>query len=61
MTNFPKSQRLGELGEAMVASQLQYAFPTDRFEIQSLTGHQADVQAVFDLQDGVEQPEQYDP
>ncbi len=51
-----KSQRLGEMGEAMVASQLQDAFPTDRFEIQSGTGHQADVQAIFNLGDGVEEP-----
>jgi hypothetical protein len=50
-----KSQRLGELGEAMVASQLQDAFPRDRFEIQSSGPHQADVKAVFQLGDGIEQ------
>jgi hypothetical protein len=56
MTYSQKSQRLGELGEAMVASQLQDAFPRDHFEIQSSTGHQADVHAVFDLGDGIEEP-----
>jgi hypothetical protein len=44
-----KSQRLGELGEATVAQQLQTAFPNDRFAVQSDTGHQGDVQAEFDL------------
>ena len=55
MTYSQKSQRLGELGEAMVASQLSDMFPRDRFAIVSSTGHQADVHAAFDLGDGVEQ------
>jgi len=49
-----KSQRLGDIGERTVASQLQAAFPSDRFEIISDEGHQADVRATFDLGDGVE-------
>ena len=40
-----KSQRLGELGEAIVAKQLQDAFPNDQFRIVSSHGHQADIHA----------------
>ncbi len=52
MHNAQKSQRLGELGESAVQTQLQNAFPNDRFTIHSGTGHQGDVLASFDLGDG---------
>jgi hypothetical protein len=42
-----KSQRLGELGEDIVAEQLKSAFPADDFEIVSQEGHQADIHANF--------------
>ena len=50
-----KSQRIGELGEAIVAQQLQSAMPTDRFKLVSDEGHRADVDAWFNLGDGVEE------
>jgi hypothetical protein len=42
-----KSQRLGELGEDIVADQLRSAFPTDDFAVVSQEGHQADIHANF--------------
>lgn len=47
-----KSQRLGELGETIVAQQLTRAFPTDQFQITAKTGHVADIHATFDLGEG---------
>ncbi|MBM4366470.1 MAG: hypothetical protein FJ102_09655 [Deltaproteobacteria bacterium] len=49
-----KSQRIGEIGEAIVAQQLQSAMPTDRFNLVSNEGHRADVDAWFNLGDGAE-------
>jgi hypothetical protein len=42
-----KSQRLGELGEDIVAEQLRSAFAADDFQIVSQEGHQADIHANF--------------
>lgn len=50
-----KSQRIGELGEAIVAQQLQSAMPTDRFKLVSDEGHRADVDAWFNLGDGADE------
>ncbi len=47
-----KSQRLGDIGECMVQSQLRATFPKDQFNVISDTGHQADVLATFDLGGG---------
>ena len=47
-----KSQRLGDIGERMVQSQLRATFPNDQFNIISDSGHQADVLATFDLGGG---------
>ncbi len=49
LTGAEKSQKLGKLGEHMVASQLQQSFPNDTFSAISDQGHQADIKAVFDL------------
>jgi hypothetical protein len=47
-----KSQRLGDIGERMVQSQLRATFPNDQFSIISDSGHQADLLATFDLGGG---------
>ena len=47
-----KSQKLGEMGENIVASLLQQAFPGDTFEITSKEGHVADIRAQFDVGGG---------
>lgn len=47
-----KSQRIGELGEALVAKQLKDAFPEDEFELTSKDGHQADIKAKFKVTSG---------
>jgi hypothetical protein len=47
-----KSQRIGELGEALVAKQLKDAFPEDEFETTSKDGHQADIRAKFKVTSG---------
>jgi len=44
-----KSQRIGEMGEEIVAKQLSDAFPADAFDVHSSEGHQADIEAVFEL------------
>ena len=44
-----KSQRLGEIGENIVASLLQQAFPADTFEVTAKEGHVADIRAQFDV------------
>lgn len=47
-----KSQKLGELGEEIVAEQLKSAFPGDDFQVVSKQEHQADIHAVFALPNG---------
>jgi hypothetical protein len=47
-----KSQRLGEIGENIVASLLQQAFPGDTFEVTAKEGHVADIRAQFDVGGG---------
>jgi len=47
-----KSQRIGELGESLVARQLKDAFPEDEFELTSKEGHQADIRAKFKVASG---------
>jgi len=47
-----KSQRIGELGESLVARQLKDAFPEDEFELTSKDGHQADIRAKFKVTSG---------
>lgn len=46
-----KSQRLGEMGENLVAEQLKNAFPGDTFTVVSQEGHQADIHAHFMIAD----------
>ena len=46
------SQKIGELGESVVAKHLQQAFPGDSFDIVSQEGHQADVHAAFNVGGG---------
>jgi hypothetical protein len=47
-----KSQRIGELGESVVARQLKDAFPEDEFELTSKEDHQADIRAKFKVGSG---------
>jgi hypothetical protein len=47
-----KSQRIGELGESLVAKQLKDAFPEDEFELTAKDGHQADIRAKFKVTSG---------
>jgi hypothetical protein len=47
-----KSQRLGELGEDIVAKQLTFAFPGDDFQTVSTQEHEADIHAQFATNDG---------
>jgi len=47
-----KSQRIGEIGEEIVAKQLKDAFPADSFDVVSKSGHEADIRAMFDLGTG---------
>ncbi len=49
MTRAQKSQRLGELGETLVANRLEASFPGDRFRVVSEHGHEADIEASFRL------------
>lgn len=42
-----KSQKVGELGEQIVAEQLKTCFPADDFQIVSALDHQADIHAGF--------------
>src|SRR5581483_379776 len=42
-----KSQRLGELGEHIVAEQLKNCFPADTFQVVSALDRQADIHAGF--------------
>ena len=50
-----KSQRLGEIGETIVAEQLGRAFPNDQFEVTAKSGHVADIRATFDVGEGQKQ------
>ncbi len=44
-----KSQRIGEIGEEIVTSQLRDAFPGDTFDVVSAAGHETDIEATFDI------------
>ncbi len=49
-----KSQKLGELGEQIVAEQLKACFPTDDFQTVANLDHQADIHAGFAINEEVQ-------
>ncbi len=55
LTSAQTSQRLGEIGETIVAEQLGRAFPNDQFEVTAKRAHEADICATFDVGGGLKQ------